>query len=284
MSEKIEYVEESDLLYFLWEKLWLLAAVAVISGLFMYGISYLIEPRYRSTVSLIVVDPQDYGQLSGLFSRASGIASLIGIESGAGSTAEAVEFLKSRFLRSEFIKRNNLIPVLYPDQFDKEAGRWIEPEEQPTEYAAVERFGDQVLIVSKDPKTGLIEVSFEWGDPATAVGWANDYIQLADDLLRERAMSEARASLKYLTQEFEQTGVVTVRQAISNAVEQQVGRMAVLQARLAYAYRVIDPAVKADDEAYIWPRHLLLGIAGMTLGGLLAIFISVYLRFGRRKA
>lgn len=275
MKDSIEFIGPTEITVVLWGRKWLLAIIGIACGVAAFSLSFLISPRYEATVVLLPDSSDENGGLSGLLARASGLASIVGLSAGTGGAIEAVEFLKAADLRSRFIEENALIPVLFSDRLASDGRSWLPHERAPTDFEAVKIFGESVLSVRQDPKTGVVTVAIDWTDPITAKQWANAYVALADRLLRERAIREAKETLTYLAKERETSGYVSVQQAISAVMERQIAQIAMAQSRAYYAYRIIDPAKELDETAFYWPRRVLLALAGATLGVLVGMLFAV---------
>ena len=117
-----------------------------------------------------------------------------------GSDHDAQAVLNSRRLIEEFIKRQGLLPVIFPRQ-GKNTTLWF----------AVKRFKDRIVTIREDKRTELTAVDIDWTDPQTAAQWANGFVALANELVRTRALNESSRNIAYLTQQSTQTNVVDMQ-------------------------------------------------------------------------
>jgi len=248
-------------------------------------IGVLVTPTYRTEV-LIAPIAQDASAsaLGGALDRFSGLAALAGINLGGQADDRQIFLatLRSRQLTLEFIEDNNLLPELFADRWDSEQKRWRVPAEDiPTQQDAWEKFDRRVRKLS-EKDDGLFGLSIDWRDPAQAEAWANGLVTQANELLRSRAISEAQKSIDFLNAEAEKTTVVGLQQAIYRLVEGQINKIMLANARREYAFKVIDPAVRPDDDRYRWPNFVvLIGVGGL-LGAFAGCLISMFL--ARRAA
>jgi LPS O-antigen subunit length determinant protein (WzzB/FepE family) len=117
-------------------------------------------------------------------------------------------------------------------------------------------------------------ISIAWTDPATAALWANEYVALANELIRTRALQHAESNIEYLRKQVEETNVVELERVIYNLIESQIQTLMLANAREEYAFIVVDPAVAPETRTT--PRRKLIVLSGGALGvffGVLAVFV-----------
>jgi uncharacterized protein involved in exopolysaccharide biosynthesis len=251
---------------------WLfLALVALGASLGIY-LAVTIPPLYRATtVVSSVSDDALGGSLGNLRGRLGGLAALAGVAmpSVGGERVEAIALLSANEFTWDFIRERDLMPVLFPSEWNPKTRTWDLPREEiPTQADAVQKFA-RYRTVDLDPRTGLVSLSIDWTDPKLAAEWANDLVNRLNRQMRERTIREAQQSLKFLSDQSDQTQVVQVRQAIDGLIEEQMNRVMLASARPDFAVRVIDPATAPDFDDVTKPRRFLLIAAGFFLGGLM---------------
>jgi uncharacterized protein involved in exopolysaccharide biosynthesis len=259
----------------LWANKWLLmAATAASVGL---SLAYVFTARdwYRAEVLLKLADTkQTQGLLGQLGGGLGGLASLAGIDLGDNKSAEPIAVLKSREFAAAFIEDKNLLPVFFAKKWDASAKRWKSsaPDKRPDIRDGIRYFEKTIYSVQEDKKTGLITVSVEWTDAATAATWANVLVQRANDRMRQRAIAEAESSMTYLTQELAASTVVTLEQSIGRVIEIELQKLTLAKVNDEYAFRVIDHAQvpKWHDS----PNRPLIVAAAFIIGlGISSIFV-----------
>jgi uncharacterized protein involved in exopolysaccharide biosynthesis len=254
----------------------LLTTAAFASGAIFIG--FTATPVYRAEATVMEVTDGGAGAAASLVSQIGGLASLVGVNlSSGGGGRESQALLKSRHLAEDFIVRHDLVPVLF--------GQSSEP---PTFWRAVQKFQGGVLTIRDDKRTGLGIVSVSWTDPAVAAKWANAYVALANEELRDKAIGEAKASVSYLNAQIAQTNVVELQRVMYALIENQTKTLMLANARADYAFALVDPAVPPEIRES--PRRRLLLVLGVALGGLLGVVLAVghnlwrqYQRFSRPK-
>jgi LPS O-antigen subunit length determinant protein (WzzB/FepE family) len=176
----------------------------------------------------------------------------------------------------EFISQGNLLTILFDEDWDKRAGKWtVGDEDVPTLADGVELFDEDIRSVSVDSNTGLVSLSIEWTDPALAAAWANELVVQLNHMLRERDMREASSSLEYLQQELAKSGVIEIRGALFELIEQQQKRRMLASVHEQYAFRVLDPAVAPEVDDPVRPRLAVVMSMAALLGVLFGAFAAL---------
>jgi uncharacterized protein involved in exopolysaccharide biosynthesis len=278
-----------DSLLALWSRKWLLVGLGLLGGVLGYGGSYLVTPAWQATTVLLPIS-QDAGgsAVAGLVNRlGGGLASLAGLAAGGGTGRdEAVAFLRSRKLVTDFIAERDLLPVLFHEDWDaaRKAWRSDDPDDVPTVGDGYKLFDERIRGLSEDRRTGIVKFSITWHDRVQAAEWANELVARANRDLRARTLQEGRRTIAYLREEAGRTDSVDVRQAIYRLIEEQIKAMAVSSAREQFSFKIIDPAATPELRDRVRPRRMLLAIA---VGGLLflagAFFVWIREDLERRR-
>jgi uncharacterized protein involved in exopolysaccharide biosynthesis len=230
-------------------------AATILAALYIALVS---KPVFRAEV--VAMDVRERGGMNAgaIGGQLGGLAALAGVNIGAaGVPREASAVLKSRTLASQFVEREALLPRLFEGQ-----------SENATVWFAVERLKNDVLSIVEEPRSGLITVTVDWGDPDEAARWANAFVALADDTLRRRAIEDHERNIKYLNEQINQTAAMQVRLVLFKIVEDETKNLMLARSRQDYAFFVVDPAVV--PESRIAPRRTLIVSLGIALGVLLA--------------
>jgi len=175
----------------------------------------------------------------------------------------AVAILQSRSLIEGFIERRNLLGELLPNR------------KKPTLWFGVKEFKEGVLTIKDDKRTGLITIDIDWKDASVAAQWANGFVALANERIRARAIDESTRNIAFLTKQVSQTSVVEVQHALYGLIENETKTLMLANARVEYAFTVIDPAV--PPERKFSPRRSLIVLGGI-LAGLTIGFMIAYAR------
>ncbi len=279
--------------------------IAIATGTFVAGLLYavLATPRYTASVTVRAAI-EESGGLSSLNSRFGSMASIAGIDlsSGGSNKDEYMAILSSRELVSRFIKSHSLLPHLFPERWDEKAKKWKQPgsgllvrisrmvsrtlaylsgdegwreihDPAPSDWEAYKEFSKNILKIREEKDTGDISVSFEFRDPALAASWANAYVALANQEIRDNAVREASRALVYLNKQATETTVAELRVTIYSLIETQLKRIMLANSRPEFAFRIIDRAVVPEDKSY--PKRGLIIFLSLLLGSAIGIIFAL---------
>jgi uncharacterized protein involved in exopolysaccharide biosynthesis len=245
----------------------------------------LVLPRqYRAEAVLAPVRDESTGDLGSVMSQLGGLASLAGLQANPSDpTAERIAILTSRVFTTELVRENDLLPVLFADEWDAARGAWkVTGDDVPTVWDAYRKFED-IRRVSLDGKTGLVTLSIDWTDPEVAARWVRLHVNGVNRRVQADAVREAERSIAYLMEQVEKTSNVELRATLYNLVEAQTKKAMLARVRDDYAFRVVDPAVAPDKPDR--PRRgviVALAVVGSTLAAVFGALLTEYLRRPRR--
>jgi uncharacterized protein involved in exopolysaccharide biosynthesis len=246
-----------------WANKYLIGAVTLVCVLVALVLAFTATPTYRAEAAIIQVSNKSMNGASSLANQFGGLASLVGVNLGGatGAGKEADGLLKSRMLCEEFVKRYDLRPVLYKNA-----------KNPPSLWFAVRQFQLGVLTIKDDKRSGLTLVAINWTDPIVAARWANEFVALANEMLRLRAVSESKASIAYLNDQIAHTNVVEIQRVMYSLIENETKDLMLASVKPEYAFAVVDPAVPPEVRAS--PRRTLMVLLGIALGLVLGAVIA----------
>ncbi len=275
-GEDSRYVSLLDVVGILWDARRLVIGLTAFIVLAAVVYALLATEWYRAEVLAAPAEERSNSVLSG---QLGNLAALAGVKVGGGD-AEAVAFLRSRTLVRDFIEKNDLLPVLFHEEWDAAKNQWTSTGGEPPDIReGVRFFRETVLNVREDPITQLITVSVLWTDPVVAAGWANSLVKEANEQMRQRALSEANVNLGYLESELSKTSIVTLQQSLGRLLESELQKLMLARGSEEFSFRVIDKAVPPDQR--VKPRRTLIVLAAGVLGGFFSIAV-VLIRHGLR--
>jgi len=276
--------DEIDLLEYLhviWDRRIMIAASAVLVGLLAALLSLLMPDTY--TAETLLAPGQEEGRQGGLGAALGGLLPVAGLfPSGDQTTLEYLAVLNSRAFLRPFIERHQLMPILFPGEWDKERGNWINPENTPTFWAAYSRFTmGGVLTTRVDKNSGLVTVAVEWTDPDQAADWARWLVADLNAFVREQEMKRVTDSLEFLNAELTRTREMEVRQSLFALMAREHNRKMLVNTRKDFAFRVLDPAEAPKGPS--GPRRVLIVVVAVILGGVASVFLAVFQEGLRRR-
>lgn len=260
---------------------WVAVSIILVTAAFT-GAAFIMTPIYRSSVVFVQASPNRAsvgGALAGALGSLAAIGSPAGVNFGlnATDTEEDLAVLRSRQFTEAFIEDQRLLSELFPRKWEGEHQRWRAGVMPPTLGQAYKYFNSSVRSIFEDRRTGLITLQIDWRDRAEGAEWANELLRRVNAEMRSRAIRKADASIGYLEKELNSTTVVATRDAISRLIEAQINERMLADVTEEYAFRVVDKAMPADRNDVLWPKKLLLVIAGFVLGTLLGVAAALIL-------
>jgi LPS O-antigen subunit length determinant protein (WzzB/FepE family) len=254
----------------MWRYRLLIGFVSIIFALLAVYIAMTAQEIFRAEVTVTEVRDNRLAVSGGLAGQLGGLASLAGLRGGSGGDPSLQGVLASRYLVEQFIKDQNLAPQLTSNS-GKRATLWF----------AVRAFREQVLLIHDDQLKGLTTITMDWTDPATAANWANNFVALANDLIRTRVLEEATRNVAYLNKQIAQTKEVEIQRSLSDLIESETKTLMLANGRKDYAFRIVDPAVA--PEVRHSPRRTLLVLSGTALGFFMGSVMSLGINAFRRS-
>jgi len=286
-DKSIDDLSFVGLMRLLWTgKRWIVGGALLFGGL-AAALAFSIAPMYRSEAVLVPVrDDESVGSLAALQGQLGNLVSMVGGgAAGADSGAnESLAVLESRDFIEQFIADEQLLPVLFSDLWDASAGRWQvkSDEEIPTFQDGSIFFTDTLYRVRQDRQTGLITLSVDWYEPATAVHWVELLVSRLNARMRARTIAETEKSMIYLSAELGKANEIELRQAINRLIEAQAKQAMFARIRDDFALRVVSRPLPSDLDRPVRPKRFLMVFLG-AFGGLLLGISVVLVRSRSRK-
>jgi uncharacterized protein involved in exopolysaccharide biosynthesis len=270
-----------DTIRVLWRHRWLVLSAIVVCALLAAALAYFSEPRYRAEVVVASAGAAPQSQIASLVGRLGGLGGLADTLGGsAPSAAENLALLQSEEFLSAFIAERDLLPKLFPKQWDEAKRQWrLEPGDAPPSLQdGHRRFTAAIMRVKVDKDDALIHLTIEWKDPRVAAEWANELIARANRVIAQRALLDATRSIDYLREELARTSQLELQQSIYRLVETQMNSAMLASVRKDFAFRVVSPAIASDLHRKVSPKPARMIVLGALAGLILASVIALTAR------
>lgn len=260
---------------------WFVILFTLFFTLLAAGGIYLIPTSYTAEVQMVHAGDQLSSSSDTSDDRSTRDSS--SSSASSGSSEEAVAILQSRAFLSEFIKDENLLPVLYSGRWDKKHQQWKQEKgiKPPTMWEATNQFQNKILTVETD-KSGITLLSVVWKNADQAADWGNKLVHRINKHLKLRDIKKAERSLQFLREEIARTDIADLEESLYGLVEDQLRIIMVARVSDDYAFTVIDPAVPPEDQTWTPVKRIILGIlAGITillLGAFIALIRGYFAR------
>lgn len=278
-KSEIQLFSDEITLFDLWEIIYQSKKFLIISTLIFSMISVLyslsLPPVWKA--NLLMISPQQtQSNFQNSTSSLGGLASLAGISlpQSSNDVQTALAVLDSRIFLENFIIENNILEVLYNDDWDSENGEWYD--ERPNIWSAVNLF--KSLTSHKfDPDSGVIIFSIEWEDPELAASWTNNLIQELNNFLRDEEIKTGESNIFFLQQQAELASFSNLKLMLDDLILEEIKKITLAKASKDFAFKILDPAV-VPLERY-GPQKRLIVIFGTIIGFSISIFLVFFRRF-----
>lgn len=258
---------------------WILLTATTVVGVVVALVAALtMTPIYRAEVVVAEVSSGGNGQTttSALLRQFGGLSNLAGVNLRglAGNQNDGRTIVRSRTFVEQFIMEQRLMPLIYADLWDEAAQDWnADVNRAPAYWQGANRFREDVFFIVEDDQSGLLTLAIEWEDPEIAANWANQLVELANDVSRKQDITAADVNIAYLNEQIELTNAVELERVLYNLVETEQKTLMLANARAEYLFQVVDRAVVPISAAK--PNRLFLLILGAFSGGFLGLVIVV---------
>lgn len=306
-QQQIPESDEIDLAE-LWRAIWSgKLLIIAISALFaISSIIYAINQPNIYRASTLLAPASEQGGAGGLAKMAGqfgGLASLAGINLGSGGTDKtglALEVLKSRVFLEKFINKHQLLvplmatenwdvntnTLIYDEKlYDSSTKKWVREvkapkKAEPSSWEAYEAFKD-ILTVSIDKETGMVNIAIEHYSPEIATQWLFWLVRDINAAMRDQDKAEAQRSIDYLTIKLKETQLADMQTVFYQLIEEQTKTIMLAEVSQEYVLRTIDPANAPEEKAK--PKRALIVVLGTMLGGILSVLIVLVRYFSNKN-
>lgn len=272
-------IDFASLMRVLWRARLLIVACVLVFGAVAVTHVLLAKRYYRAEAFVVAAENDGAGGLAGLSGQLGALGSLVGLSPAAlGSRRdEYVALITSKVLLTRFIEQNNLMPILFADDWDAATGRWTEtdPDKIPQIGDGIDKMAKKVLKVQSS-KTGLIRVSAEWSDPKLAAQWVNGLVTEVNQHVRTQTIEDADRGMSFLEKELAKANTIVVREGIYRLQEANLNKAMLASVRDDFALRIVDPAV--PPHRHFKPRVILELAMALFLGGAFAVGVAAWRR------
>ena len=263
---------------------WRILLAVVIAGIIAAWFAYSSPVVFESVSRVSIVDIEDPGGVSPDDRRASEVLTLVEHGFVMGTTRDNyLEVMRARLGSREFtmhfLDTFNVYRHFYPNHWDSETQRWAEGFE-PDRGASYTRFRDQIRTIEHDEETQIIAIRMRWTDPSLARDWANQYVSLFNDFIRNRVLIEVDRKQDFLKGELQRSDLMEIERSIYRLIEAQTAIAMLANARQDYALEVIDPAAMPYASFSLSPKRQIA--IGMITAAMLACFFTLFIVLFKR--
>lgn len=210
-----------------------------------------------------------------------GYLSSLGIPGKPGKAEDLEVLFKSDDLSVRVVRKYNLWPILFPDRFDPETGKFqagnkglsgkLQEARAPGDWDAI-RAVKGGLGVSVNKRNGTLSLSFESRSPEGSAQIVRHYLDEAKSRLQEEAFNRAVRNKKFIQEQIGRTIDALTRDRLYFLYGQEVEREMMARNREQFGFRIIDSPRVPDSKSR--PQRLRTVITMMVLS-----FVIGYIYF-----
>ncbi len=274
---------------------YLIVGTAIVLAVIMLVVAFNAPDKFRSQALLAPAEQSSAGGLSGLASQLGGVASLAGVNLGAGGadkTIEAVETLKSKVFLNEFIDKYELKVFImgvedwdivndkpiYNDEYNPDTKQWhrdvkFPKKDEPSSFEASDYFLKNNLSINTIADTGYTVIEVVHFSPILAKQIAENLVLEVNKRIKQRDIELSKKTLTFLTEALENTKITEIKQQIFMMMEQQLQTQMLAKVKDNYVFKVIDMPYVAEER--FSPNRILMCVLGLILGGLIGFLVSL---------
>ena len=303
-SQYDDNVDLRELFAVLWTGRIKIVAITAIFAIVSLIYALSVPNQYKATALLSSADSSG-GGLSGALGQLGGLASLAGVSLGGGENSEgqiAQEIMQSWSFIEGFIEDNTLAVGVYAadgwdsssneievdsDLYDVSKGQWLVENDNtgelgpPSSWRLFETFSE-ILSVSEDKKSGLLEVSIEYYSPHLAKQWLDLYVAAINAHMQQREMAKVTRNIEYLQIQIKKTSIAEMQEVFYTIIEEQIKNKMLAEASPQFAFDAVGPSMVPEITSQ--PKRALICILGTLLGGMLSVLLVIAMHYGRKSA
>jgi uncharacterized protein involved in exopolysaccharide biosynthesis len=223
-----------------------------------------------------VTQTQTGARISSLMNQFGGLGSLaslagIGMPSSA-SSIEIVNLLKSNILKKEIIENNQLLPLLFPKQWDEKTKNWGK-RGVPNTWAGIRRL-EGIVTINYNLKDDIITISADFPDPDMAAKIINYYIITLTEHMSSEAKRIANTNKEYLENQLQQTKDPIVQQKIYSLIADKIETTMMAEVKEGFAFKVLDPPMAPDKKSK--PKRAQMVVVAFIVSLFLGVFVILF--------
>lgn len=286
-DDEIDIKEIFDILFL--EKrtiICLTAFISIVAVIFSLLLPNIFESR------AILSPVESSSNVSSALQNFSGISRFAGINlpsSSETNTLQAIEkiqslsFFENNFLPNIFLPDlmalkswNFQTNTLEYDQklYDINASKWIRKYDYPqrlipSSQESFEEFMTKHFKLIEDKDTGFITLSIKHKSPYIAKEWAELMVDQINLYYREKDKFSSNKTITFLNKEIVKTDLTEIKQTISQLIQDETKKLALIEVNKNYIFDFIDPPAVMEKKSA--PKRALICILAAIFGAILSI-------------
>ncbi len=255
---------------------WIILLCTILAGAgSVWYIKNKIKPYFTaSTIFMLTGNETKGGAGLGAMGMLTGLSGLGG---GSSDLTKLQIITKDLNFNSTFVKKNNLLPKLFPERLDSVTHTWSKETIADTLVPDIYDGGARlmkVITVSVDAKTSVITLSSKHEDSLFVASVLNKYVAAIDAILVSRKRKEANTQIAFLEQRYYQSRDPWFQEKIQEMISTQMEQLMLFStSAIDIVAKPLVPKEHADSK-----KKLIL-VVGVMGGLFMGIFLAFALNF-----
>jgi len=292
--------DEIDLLALaaaIWQRRWVVIGAVV--ACLAVAILYLNVATYKYTAELKVIPSQSSGMSGSSAGGLASLASFAGVnlskEGGVAPFEQYLEGIRSGLVAETLSGQTETMKVLFQAEWDEDKQGFVENRGligrtirgisqmlglptyawQEPNTARLQGYIQRNVVVSENPKSQFVTVSFDHPDPEFARHFLTVLHESLNEELRQKALIRSSKYIEYLTEQLQRVTIAEHREALVQALSEQEKFRMTASSGLAYAaepFGSVTTSLKPTS-----PRPALVIIMSVILGGILGSLAAIFM-------
>jgi uncharacterized protein involved in exopolysaccharide biosynthesis len=231
----------------------------------------LASPAYYSQATISV---KEYGNGSNtnVLSQLGGLGGVVAAQLGGGNTSlsQVGIIAKGHELAKSVIVRNDLMPMLFPDQ-------WESGKKKPSLSRGAEHLRKNVLSVETDIKKNVIQIGIIAEDPVIAKKLVDFYLEALNERIRGDAVVEAQQNRDFLENQLTRVADPILAEKINSLIAVEIEKMMFVSFQ---TIKILDGPMVPLTRSY--PKRTKIVVVAFFTGLVLSVF-GVFIRRGYKR-
>lgn len=283
----------------IWDHKRFIFLFTIISLIISIIISLILPVKYTSYAVLREASDEDKSAISSVAGQFGALASLGGIDLGAGveskadlgiQTLDSLELIRrvsqyqgftEAILATKKYNRNTGSLSYKSRLYDAEKNMWkrngVLDDEYTPSFQEVKRKLRRSFTASKDNRTNFVTVRFTHASPIFARDFVMAAVSEMNNIIRESDLALAEKAIDYLETELQDIPQLDLKQSTNQLLEAQLNKKMYATVMQDYVLQFIDPPIIPERKSSPW-RSMIV-IFGSLLGAFLGSFYILVRKF-----
>tara|TARA_A100001015_G_scaffold321670_1_gene453899 strand:+ start:3834 stop:4727 length:894 start_codon:yes stop_codon:yes gene_type:complete len=274
MSSERREISLLDFFEIIKSKILLIISVSTLATILSFGVSFLINETYSS--SILVKNNNEGGNnpLSSISSQLGALTPLAGIDFGNTQGKLTLEQIEAQIISRDFVNHlstfedfdKNLLAARFYDKKNKmiiydekkinlTTNQWTSKKNTPTTAKRLKQFKKNIRV-SLDAENSFIKIDYRHLSPYVAKETLDLIFRELNLINRKKALEESNKTLEYLSNQLQNYSLKNVIQSINSLTEIELNKLVIANVKDDYTLAIIDSSYLPEKKSH--PKRSLI--------------------------